>query len=110
MFNIYFDRNSSYLDRDAELSLKELLPKIKSKTGYKITIVAHASKRASAKYNLWLSEKRLDKVSDWLTSNGVNGDAIKGEFKGESDPVYDCEECEEDKHRANRRATIIVTY
>jgi len=41
---VYFDRNSSFLNRDAKIALKELLPKIKATADYKINIIAHTSK------------------------------------------------------------------
>jgi OOP family OmpA-OmpF porin len=108
---VLFDRNSSFLNRDATLALKALLPKIQATSNYKIEIIAHTSKRASEKYNLWLSEKRLKAVTVWLTSKGINGGIITGSFKGETQPINDCEECKtEELHGENRRATIIVTF
>ncbi len=108
---IYFDRNSSYLDTDALITLKEFLPKLKEKSGYKIEVVAHTSKRASEKYNMWLSERRFKKVKEWLVSSGIDPSVITGSYEGESKPVHDCEECEDEKqHAENRRATLVVTF
>lgn len=107
---VFFDLNSSYLNRDATIALKEFLSKIKSKSGYKIEITAHADKRASEKYNMWLSGRRLGKIVDWLTSQGISEGVITGTYKGESEPVHDCEDCDEDKHQQNRRAVIKVTF
>jgi len=52
----------------------------------------------------------LTTVTKWLTSNSINGGVVTGEYKGETDPVHNCEDCEEEKHDANRRATIVVSF
>ncbi len=106
---VYFDLNSSYLNRDAKIAIDKAIPKIKKFGDYKIVVEAHTDKRASNNYNKWLSERRLSRVKEYLITKGISSSVISGEYKGEEDPIHDCEDCPEDKHQENRRATIVVT-
>ena len=106
---VYFDLNSSYLNRNGKIKLDELAPKIKGYGSYKVEIIAHTDKRASDTYNKWLSERRMQRVKDYLITKGVSASAISGSYEGEEKPVHDCEDCPEDKHQENRRATIKVS-
>lgn len=107
---VYFDLNSSYLQKDGKKTLNHLVKELKSKEQYEIVIIAHTDKRASNNYNEWLSERRMNRVKDYLISKGISASVISGEYKGEEDPVYNCEECDEEKHQENRRATIQVKF
>ncbi len=107
---VYFDLNSSYLQRDGKKTLNKLVKELKSKEKYEIVIVAHTDKRATDDYNKWLSERRMNRVKDYLVSKGISSNIISGDYKGENDPIHDCEDCDEEKHQENRRATIQVKF
>ena len=77
----------------------KLIPKIKEFGSYKIEIVAHTDLRASNNYNKWLSERRLNRVKQYLVSKGITASVIDGSYKGEEDPVHSCEDCDETKHK-----------
>jgi outer membrane protein OmpA-like peptidoglycan-associated protein len=82
--------------------------KIKNKGEVKIIIESHCDKRASERYNIWLSEKRMFKTRDFLVSKGFKFENISGACKGESELEIKCDECTEENHTKNRRTVIKV--
>lgn len=105
---VYFDLNSSYLRTKGKNDLKDLASKLKNYNKYKVSIEAHTDLRASDKYNIWLSKRRMNRVKDFLKERGITSEVIQGDYKGEKQPIHDCEECSEEKHQENRRATVTV--
>lgn len=104
---IYFDLNSSYLNSENLKDLNAIIPKLKQ-TDQKIEVISHCDKRASDVYNMWLSERRMNRTIEYLLSNGISKSRISGNYKGERDPDIECaeEDCSEEEHTKNRRTTI----
>ncbi|MCC5922733.1 MAG: OmpA family protein, partial [Crocinitomicaceae bacterium] len=107
---IYFDLNSSYLTRKSRKVLDEFLSHFGKDPNTETIIEAHTDIRASNKYNMWLSKRRMQRTVDYLVENGMDIKLIYGRFKGEEEPEIDCDEedCTEDQHSLNRRATIVT--
>lgn len=107
---IYFDLNSSYLTRKSRKVLDEFLSHFGTDANTETIIEAHTDVRASNKYNMWLSKRRMQRTVDYLVENGMDVQLIYGRFKGEEEPEIDCEEddCTEEQHALNRRATIVT--
>lgn len=107
---IYFDLNSSYLTRKSRKVLDEFLSHFGKDPNTETIIEAHTDIRASNKYNMWLSKRRMQRTVDYLVENGMDIKLIYGRFKGEEEPEIDCDEedCTEEQHSLNRRATIVT--
>jgi outer membrane protein OmpA-like peptidoglycan-associated protein len=105
---IYFDFNSSYHNSENKKEMIAFCKTIENKKGAKIVIESHCDKRASEKYNIWLSEKRMVRTREFLVSQGFKFENISGSYKGESDLEIKCNECTEENHTVNRRTVIKV--
>lgn len=109
--NVYFDLNSSYLTPSAKNILSKLAAILKSNPTMIIEIASHTDSRGTKAYNTWLSERRVNRVIEFLEKNGVGHNQLKGKAYGEEQLVNDCDDhhiCTEEKHKENRRSEFIL--
>jgi OOP family OmpA-OmpF porin len=64
---------------------KELRPEIAE--AYEGIIIGHTDSTGSAEYNLGLSMRRAQAVSDYLANTGVDADILREVGRGEEDPI-----------------------
>jgi len=83
---------------------KELRPEIA--TAYAGIIIGHTDSTGSAEYNLGLSKRRAQAVSDYLTSTGVDADILREVGRGEEEPVASNDT--EEGRAQNRRVEVIA--
>lgn len=110
---VYFDLNSSYLNKQDKALLDKLTGILEANPALALKIASHTDARGSDKYNLWLSERRVQRTIDYLTANGVALDRLRGEAKGEAELTNDCDDglyCTEEKHGKNRRSEFTVLW
>ena len=69
--NIYFDNNSSELNREALIEVEKLKTIMIENPSLYIEVVGHTDSRASAKVNKVLSEQRSRAVIDYLVNNKI---------------------------------------
>lgn len=103
---IFFDDNSSYFNPENRTVLAKVIPILKSRPDLKIFVQSYCDKNGTIQYNMWLSEKRMNRVIDFLVANGIERSRISGNFKGEAEPLVNCKNCNERQLRLNRRTTI----
>jgi len=106
---ILFELNSSYLNRKTRKVLDDLIAEIKNMPEVEIIVEAHTDIRESHKYNMWLSKRRMERTKEYLVEKGINAQRITGRYKGKTELAVECEEdCSDEDHQKNRRATIIT--
>jgi outer membrane protein OmpA-like peptidoglycan-associated protein len=113
---IYFDLNSSVIRPDAEKELDKVVEIMNDNPKIIIELRSHTDNRASNKYNLWLSDKRAKSSAEYIVSQGISIDRIKGQGYGEqqlkiSDAEIEKASSEEEKerlHQKNRRTEFII--
>jgi flagellar motor protein MotB len=108
---LYFDKNSSVLTADAKTVLAGLVERLKSNPELKIEVSSYADSRATAEYNIWLSDRRTKMVVNYLLSKGIQAKRISGNAYGESNLVNRCDdnvECPDELHRLNRRTEFRI--
>jgi outer membrane protein OmpA-like peptidoglycan-associated protein len=107
---IYYDLNSSFLNDENKATLNKLITQLKNRSELKIVVESHCDIRASAEYNIELSQRRMNRTIQYLVDNGIDKKRITGEYKGKNKPKIDCgENCTEEQHRINRRTTITTS-
>lgn len=106
---IYFDLNSSYLNKQNYKDLDAFIVKMKDYPNTKLTITSHCDRRESDTYNIWLSKRRMERTIGYLVEKGIPRKNISGDFRGEREPDIKCDNCSEDQFTKNRRTTIQVT-
>ena len=111
LYHIYFDRNSTTLEKPAIDDLEvlyQLMLKYPDMTG---EIMAHADARSSHEYNLELSQKRAEGAVAWLVARGIDPSRLSATGYGETMPKIRCEneeDCTEEMHARNRRVEFRV--
>lgn len=109
---VYFNLNSSYLNKESKAVLATLADILQSEQGVTLKIVSHTDSRGTATYNEWLSERRVERTIDYLVSKGIATERLTAESLGETSLLNNCDDttfCTEDKHKLNRRSEFIIT-
>ena len=75
-----------------------------------IKMGSHTDSRASAAYNLRLSNKRAASALNYLVQNGIDRKRLRSIGYGETKPLIICpkDDCTEAEHAANRRCTFMI--
>ncbi|OGS62510.1 MAG: hypothetical protein A2X07_09995 [Flavobacteria bacterium GWF1_32_7] len=109
--NIYFDLDQWDINEKAEKQIAILLYVMQENPTIKLKIRSHTDSRASADYNLELSNKRALAALNWLVEKGIDVSRITSKGLGEQEPINHCVDgvkCSEEAHQMNRRIEFIV--
>ena len=104
---LMFAVNKSDLTIATRENLSNLAANLNEYKDTEILIEGHTDSSGSEEYNLELSNKRAQAVTDFLTSKGVEGSRLSVIGYGESQPVADNETAE--GKQANRRVELAIT-
>ena len=109
---IYFDFDSSVVTADAKPELDKIIAVMKKYKDMIVRLESHTDSRGSYKYNLKLSDRRAKATYEYLIANGINPERITS-YKGygEKNLSNDCVDnnnCDENKHKANRRTEFVI--
>jgi outer membrane protein OmpA-like peptidoglycan-associated protein len=108
---IYFDKNSSYPSPESYKTLGTFIEYLRKNPSSTVTISAYADSRSTDEYNLFLSEKRGNRIKEYLLRNGVRSSQIKVTAYGESKLINNCTDavdCGEEEHSQNRRVELVI--
>lgn len=112
---IYFDLNKSNIRKDAAIELEKIVKVMTENPTMVIELGSHTDCRATAKYNLDLSDKRAKSSAAYIVSKGISKERIYGKGYGEEKLVNGCacegdvkSECSEEEHQLNRRTEFII--
>lgn len=112
---IYFDINKFDIRSDAAIELDKIVNVMMEYPGMKIELGSYTDCRATASYNLILSDNRAKASASYIISKGIDKSRIYGKGYGESKPVNQCEcegnkvvPCTEEEHQMNRRTEFII--
>ena len=86
-FIVFFGHNKSNLTAEAQEVIRQAAAAAKQFGSATITVVGHADRSGSPKYNQGLSQRRATTVKGALVSEGIAGGSISTSAKGESDPL-----------------------
>lgn len=84
---IYFETNSTELKPESMQSLNRLFQLLLDNPSLKIEIGGHTDNQGTAEYNLTLSEKRAQRVMDYLVNKGIGKDILSVKGYGNSKPL-----------------------
>ncbi|MBD0849854.1 OmpA family protein [Maribacter arenosus] len=113
--HVYFDFDSSYLNKPYKGLLDRLALILQENPSVTLKIGSHTDSRGPEKYNMWLSEKRMQHTKAYLVEQkGIDGARLVGEAFGETELINECKDhirCSEEKHRQNRRSAFkVISY
>ena len=109
--DIYYDYNSSMLNRKAKAELDLLSNHLMQHTELKIELSSHTDSRGNNDYNQKLSEKRSMTAKNYLVGNGIKKERILAMGYGETNLKNECKDniqCTESQHAENRRTEVTV--
>lgn len=109
---VYFDFDSSYLNKNSKSVLSALSDLLKSTPSITLKLGSHTDSRGTSEYNKWLSERRVGRTKEYLVSQGINLNRLATEAHGEDHLTNECNNitrCSAEKHRENRRSEFVIT-
>jgi outer membrane protein OmpA-like peptidoglycan-associated protein len=109
---IYYELGSARLTPDAKRTIDNtLLVLMREDPDIMVELSSHTDSRASAEYNMDLSQRRAQSVVDYLISKGINGSRLIAKGYGETRLLNRCADgvtCTEKEHQMNRRTEFRV--
>lgn len=109
--DLYYDLDKYNIRPDAAVVLDKLVKILADNPSVRIEIGSHTDSRASAEYNLILSQQRSESVMAYLVYKGITPNRLVARSYGESQLINKCAdgiECTEKEHQANRRTVIEI--
>lgn len=100
-----FAPNDTTLSDTGKLTLKPLLPFVKTPGLYKLLLVMHSDDTGSSAYTSELTRCRVNSVFDWIDSN-ASVDFVVPYALGDTDPIVDNNSI--DNRKRNRRLEIYL--
>lgn len=85
---VLFEFDSAELQADAMAQLGDIVQALKQQPALEAEVVGHTDSQGSESYNLALSQRRAQAVSDYLTSSGVEATRVNTAWRGESEPAF----------------------
>ena len=82
-----YDSNSSYMKAEAYPLLDEVAIILEKNPEMKVEVQGHTDNKGTAEYNQWLSEKRAQRVKDYLVSKGIDPSRLEAKGYGLTQPV-----------------------
>jgi OmpA-OmpF porin, OOP family len=86
-FIVFFGHNKSNLTAEAQEVIRQAAAAAKQFGAATLTVVGHADRSGSPKYNQGLSQRRANTVKGALVAEGIPGGSISTSAKGESEPL-----------------------
>lgn len=109
--NIYFDLNSSFIQKESYPVLEKLKDFLNDNPDVKVELSAHTDCLGEDKYNLWLSKRRAKSSREYLVNAGISPERIESKGYGEQRMIVkDCELQKKDDSEAqkNRRVEVKI--
>ncbi|HYG53058.1 MAG TPA: OmpA family protein, partial [Flavobacteriales bacterium] len=103
---LFFARNSSMLEPEAKRVADSVITIMKKRPEVVAEIHSHADKRASDEYNTWLTQRRANRVLDYMVLMGIEKKRLTPNWYGKTKLAVECDPCTEEQHRESRRTVI----
>jgi outer membrane protein OmpA-like peptidoglycan-associated protein len=104
--DILFDFDKATLRRDVEFNLVKIATILNQFAEMKVLVEGHTDNIGTEEYNLGLSKRRAQAVSEFLVSQGVVATRLSFEGYGESRPVAD--NATDAGRQKNRRVDLVI--
>lgn len=111
--NIYYAVNDFQFDSLGRRRIDKAIYAMKANPHLKLEVGSHTDSRANDGYNLELSNKRARYAVEYIVSQGISPDRIRGIGYGEKKLLNRCSNnvnCPDSEHARNRRTEFKLTY
>lgn len=109
--NILYDLDKYFIREESKKELNRLVQFMVDNPDVKVEVSSHTDCRASNAYNQTLSQNRANAAVDYIVSQGIVRERLKGVGYGESKLLNECADgvqCTEEQHQLNRRTEMKV--
>jgi outer membrane protein OmpA-like peptidoglycan-associated protein len=109
--NILYDLDKYFIREESKKELNRLVQFMVDNPDVKVEVSSHTDCRASNNYNQTLSQNRANAAVDYMVSQGIVRERLKGVGYGESKLLNECADgipCTEEQHQLNRRTEMKV--
>lgn len=109
---VHYAYDSSFLSLENKEVLGRVAGFMNENPTLQFELHAHADSRGKAEYNQWLSERRAQRVYDYLVSLGVAASRLQAIGHGETELLNHCADgvrCSAAEHAVNRRCEMEIT-
>ncbi|WP_439129511.1 OmpA family protein [Polaribacter sp.] len=103
---VYFDTNRSNVNAKSQETLNKLSSVFKEFPNTKIVVVGHTDSIGKETYNMELSKKRAQSVTNYLVTNGLLSSRFETLWYGENQPKYNNSTSE--GRAKNRRVNVAI--
>lgn len=104
--NVYFDVGKATLREESYAELNELVDYMKRREDIRVEIAGHTDNTGSKEDNLKLSQRRAEKVEDYLISKGIDARRIDPKGYGEDQPI--ASNSTKEGRQKNRRTEVHI--
>lgn len=103
---VYFDTNKFNINADSQITLDKLIGILKENPDTNVLVVGHTDSVGAAAYNMELSRKRAQSVTDYFISKGLMPTRFETSWYGETKPTNDNNTAE--GRAKNRRVNVVI--
>ncbi|MGS2764473.1 OmpA family protein [Sinomicrobium sp. M5D2P9] len=103
---VYFATNKFNINSESSATLNKLAGIFKEYPNTLVLVEGHTDSTGSAEYNMGLSQRRAESVTNYLTSQGISSGRFTTKWYGENQPKYDNSTV--DGRAKNRRVEIAI--
>lgn len=103
---VYFDTNKFNINADSQVTLDKLIGILKENPDTNVLVVGHTDSVGAAAYNMELSRKRAQSVTDYFISKGLMPTRFETSWYGETKPTNDNNTAE--GRAKNRRVNVVI--
>lgn len=110
--NIYYESGSAKILPEAEVILNKAVAALKNNPRLLLEVQSHTDATAGDEYNMELSQKRANVVTDYIVANGIDKKRLAARGFGETQVTNRCQngvECSDAEHKQNRRTVFKLT-
>lgn len=86
---VYFGTNEDFINPDSRKSLDKLIQIFQEYPKTNVVVEGHTDSTGNANYNMDLSRRRANSVTDYLIKNGVERKRLTTKWFGQEQPKYD---------------------
>jgi outer membrane protein OmpA-like peptidoglycan-associated protein len=108
---IYFDYESSYLNKKAKNGLQKIVDLMNQYPRMIIVSASHTDSNGPDSYNNWMANRRVKRTVDYIIKKGIESSRITGKGYGETQLINHCEknvECTDKEQAMNRRTEFVI--
>jgi len=108
---IYFDYESSYLNKMAKTSLQKVVALMNEYPTMIVQCASHTDSKGPDSYNNWMADRRVKRTVDFIIKKGISASRITGKGYGATQLINHCEknvECTDKEQAMNRRTEFVI--